>query len=262
MLVFVYGTLKKGFINEPFLADQKFLGRAVLFEPKYRLYEVTGNYKFPALVEVEHGGYPVYGEVYDVSDVCLGYLDRLEGVELGLYKRTLSQVRLEDGRLLEGVTIYTYCRKLIGADHIGQVWPIDHLSLWQLVGKKIVCQEATIEKPAVRLWDIKQEKWATKPFGSPEELRDYCLRSPGKYGGTPFSPQWFEPRPTKMEVDVEQYSIKEDEENGQQSPFHHDDKELCEWASEHLTFFDGTKGDPAEWAKALSNLASKLEGIP
>src|SRR5688572_23742518 len=110
-LVFTYGTLKKGFNNEPMLEDQNYLGKAVITDSLYRLYAVSdGPYPYPALIPDNEKGYPVYGELYEVGDLCLKYLDKLEGVAVELYKRIFVKVALTDGRLLNDVLAYQFCR--------------------------------------------------------------------------------------------------------------------------------------------------------
>lgn len=80
-LVFVYGSLKRGYKLHEYLADQKFRGDAVT-APVYALYD-CGSY--PALVCSEREGYSVSGEVYEVTQYCLAVLDEVEGVSVNLY---------------------------------------------------------------------------------------------------------------------------------------------------------------------------------
>ena len=72
-LVFVYGTLKKGFPNHHyFMQDAKFICNDTISAKMYNY----GN--FPAVVLDEDS--VVSGEVYEVNDATLRDLDRLEGV--------------------------------------------------------------------------------------------------------------------------------------------------------------------------------------
>lgn len=80
--LFVYGTLKQGQPRHRFLAGQKFVGAAQT-QPHYRLYHL-GSY--PGLVHATDG-LAIEGELWDVSEECLKQLDRIEGVETGLYRR-------------------------------------------------------------------------------------------------------------------------------------------------------------------------------
>ena len=72
-LVAVYGTLQKGFGNHKFLAQSRFVGKA-LTEPNFTLLHLGG---FPGIVRSGHTA--VSCEVYEVDDATLARLDRLEG---------------------------------------------------------------------------------------------------------------------------------------------------------------------------------------
>jgi gamma-glutamylcyclotransferase (GGCT)/AIG2-like uncharacterized protein YtfP len=89
--VFVYGTLLSGEPNNHWLAHAKLLGRATtLFG--FTLYN-RGPY--PVLADTGVGtGTSVKGEVYEVDDVTLACLDRLEG-HPNHYQRT--EIALNDG---------------------------------------------------------------------------------------------------------------------------------------------------------------------
>jgi len=93
-LLFVYGTLKRGFGNHIYLEGTRFLGRAETVE-KYALYEVG----IPYVVKGE-GVSTIKGEVYEVGREELSAIDRLEGHPRH-YKREKVRVRLEDGREVE-----------------------------------------------------------------------------------------------------------------------------------------------------------------
>jgi gamma-glutamylaminecyclotransferase len=83
--IFVYGTLKRGLENAVLLKGQHFLGEART-AARYRLVDCGG---YPGLIDAEEGreGVSVMGEVWAVDGICLGALDRLEGIEAGLYRR-------------------------------------------------------------------------------------------------------------------------------------------------------------------------------
>ena len=72
-MVFVYGTLKRGFSNNRLLSGSKFLGEART-EGKFALYE-SG---IPFVIEIERVS-QISGEVYEVDERTLALLDRLEG---------------------------------------------------------------------------------------------------------------------------------------------------------------------------------------
>ena len=92
--VFVYGTLKKGFWNNPLLKGCEFLGGAVTV-PTYSMISVSHAVitLFPVIRPSENGK-PVVGEIYTVDDEVLERLDRLEGVHKGMYRRELIDVTL------------------------------------------------------------------------------------------------------------------------------------------------------------------------
>ena len=81
-LLFIYGTLKRGQSRAGNLEGQQFLGEARTLA-QYRLFD-CGSY--PGLVKREDG-LEIVGEVWSVDRVCLRQLDRVEGVEAGLYRR-------------------------------------------------------------------------------------------------------------------------------------------------------------------------------
>jgi gamma-glutamylcyclotransferase (GGCT)/AIG2-like uncharacterized protein YtfP len=89
MLLFVYGTLKKGERNHNFLQNAVFL-REVRTQPEFRLIDFG---TFPGMTA---GGKAIEGELYHVTEDELGRIDDFEGEDgEGLYARHLIQ--LEDG---------------------------------------------------------------------------------------------------------------------------------------------------------------------
>jgi gamma-glutamylcyclotransferase (GGCT)/AIG2-like uncharacterized protein YtfP len=73
MLVFVYGSLKKGFYNHSLLKESTLVGPAVT-APEFTMYDLGS---FPAITH--EGTTSIKGEVYDVKERTLADLDRLEG---------------------------------------------------------------------------------------------------------------------------------------------------------------------------------------
>jgi gamma-glutamylaminecyclotransferase len=98
MLVFVYGTLKKGFGNHRLLTEATYLGKAVTLRPMR-----MAGYGVP-FVWPSKAGRSVQGEVYDIGDTlndqqardCLRRLDRLES-NGHVYDRKPHQVRMIEG---------------------------------------------------------------------------------------------------------------------------------------------------------------------
>jgi gamma-glutamylaminecyclotransferase len=92
-LVFVYGTLKSGHVRSAALRGQRYIGIART-APNYTMFQY-GSY--PALVESVacEGAVPqsIFGELYEVDDACMMELDKIEGIDAGLFDR--KQVSLD-----------------------------------------------------------------------------------------------------------------------------------------------------------------------
>jgi gamma-glutamylcyclotransferase (GGCT)/AIG2-like uncharacterized protein YtfP len=88
-LLFVYGTLKRGFWNHYLLDREEFIGEAETKE-KYAMY-VSG---IPYVVKGEPVS-RIKGEVYRVSSETLKLIDRLEG-HPNWYRRELITVKVLD----------------------------------------------------------------------------------------------------------------------------------------------------------------------
>jgi gamma-glutamylcyclotransferase (GGCT)/AIG2-like uncharacterized protein YtfP len=95
-LVFVYGSLKKGFGNHHRLEGAAFLGET---RTKARSFRMESFGAFPAVYKVptKAGGpaYSIEGELYEVNDKILEGLDRLES-NGHFYRREL--VKLANGK--------------------------------------------------------------------------------------------------------------------------------------------------------------------
>lgn len=86
-MVFVYGSLKKGFGLDHLLKDAQFIGEGVTKKGKFEMF--TPNDAWPAIVQ---GKYRIKGEVYRVSPETIERLDQAEGVP-HLYERKLVKVK-------------------------------------------------------------------------------------------------------------------------------------------------------------------------
>jgi len=115
--VFVYGTLKRGGSNHLFLRGQKFLGDART-APGFTLYSL-GHY--PGMVRAPGDTVGVTGELWSVDEECLAELDRLEGLDEGLYERI--DVLLMPNDIAGSAQTYLYLRQLDGLAPIGDYWP-------------------------------------------------------------------------------------------------------------------------------------------
>jgi gamma-glutamylcyclotransferase (GGCT)/AIG2-like uncharacterized protein YtfP len=86
MLIFVYGTLRRGEPNHGELRHARFVSHAATL-PKYELVDMGA---YPALVE--GGKTAVQGELYEVEDALLAHLDIFEDVPT-LYERKPIAIR-------------------------------------------------------------------------------------------------------------------------------------------------------------------------
>lgn len=104
-LVFVYGTLKRGYSNNfRLLKDAVFLGKAKT-KDKYTM--IGKGMAFPYVLEKNNElGKNIVGEVYAVSEEELRKLDRLEGVPTH-YKRTVVDcIYLDDNTIEQDIIMY------------------------------------------------------------------------------------------------------------------------------------------------------------
>lgn len=77
-LIFVYGSLKKGYYNHRLMEGTRFIGKGVLSGAT--LYDM--NISFPCiLLDGSHN--KVIGEIYEVDEIQLKAIDRLEGYREG-----------------------------------------------------------------------------------------------------------------------------------------------------------------------------------
>lgn len=111
MIVFVYGTLKRGHRNHCILENAQYLGKAQT-RPIYRLYK---GLTFPMMIHSERG-VRVKGEIYEVDEAMLSRLDHLEGTPW-LYKR--ETIGLLNGCQVQG---YIFQQKLEGLTDCGNFW--------------------------------------------------------------------------------------------------------------------------------------------
>lgn len=94
-LVFVYGSLKKGFRNHKILENSKFLEET---RTKERVFDMQSFNVFPAVYKTNDpdNGYSIEGELYRVDKLTMDRLDKLES-NGHLYQR--EQVRLANGQI-------------------------------------------------------------------------------------------------------------------------------------------------------------------
>lgn len=99
--VFVYGTLKKGHGNHPFLADQKYLGKGEIGK-EFTLYRDT---ILPYLVRKDGEG--AVGEVYEVQDERMPMLDMLEG-HPHVYNREKVEIKIDGEKDTAWVYVFPF----------------------------------------------------------------------------------------------------------------------------------------------------------
>lgn len=115
-LIFVYGTLKRGYSNHHCMAGQEYLG-AALTAPGYVLFDLGG---YPGMVADPGAAVGVSGEVWNVDDECLAGLDRLEGTAEGLYHREAVPLLAPfDDKSAEA---YVYRKSVEGRRRLGGAW--------------------------------------------------------------------------------------------------------------------------------------------
>ena len=128
-LIFVYGSLKRGFHNEGLLYNAKSLGKAKTVK-KYPLV-ITKNPHYPYLVKEEGKGYEIIGELYRVRRDELEKLDQFEGKEFKrekiknnrnlLKRKTHNSSKIQIDEL--DVNVYYYNGKLdYTNDDISWAW--------------------------------------------------------------------------------------------------------------------------------------------
>jgi gamma-glutamylcyclotransferase (GGCT)/AIG2-like uncharacterized protein YtfP len=96
MIVFVYGSLKKGKKLHYYLKNAKFLGEAFTCEKYPMILSKSGWY--PYLIEKKGVGYHVKGELYETSPKLLKILDRVEEAPHYYYRKKIC-VKLNDKKL-------------------------------------------------------------------------------------------------------------------------------------------------------------------
>ena len=116
MLIFVYGTLKRGHSNHGYLRGQTFIDLATT-EPRYRLYDLGG---YPGMILNTSHGTSIHGEVWEIDDACLKQLDELEGTEIGEYVR--ESIPLLPPFQDQPVQGYRYLMDVSAAPELGDSW--------------------------------------------------------------------------------------------------------------------------------------------
>ena len=90
LLLFVYGTLKRGERNHPLLMDEKYLGDTGT-SPNYLLVDLG---RYPGMVKKPHGGFSVQGELFEIPYKVILELDKIEDAP---FLFNLEPITLADG---------------------------------------------------------------------------------------------------------------------------------------------------------------------
>ena len=125
-LLFVYGTLKKGFRHHArFLERARWLGEYRTRDPFPLV--LHGDRCSPCLVDRPGAGQTVQGEVYAVDADTLAALDRLERTTAadGYHRRAIAVEPL-DGKQKTGVTVQVYLK----APHLVDAVQTGNLSVY------------------------------------------------------------------------------------------------------------------------------------
>jgi len=118
-LVFVYGSLKKGFHNHRILERSECVGRGSV--DNANLYSLGS---FPALV---NGGGVVKGEVYEADEETMSRLDTLEG-HPNFYRRETHLVEMNGMQGKLPCHVYIYQGRVRDESHIPSGdWSHEHL---------------------------------------------------------------------------------------------------------------------------------------
>ena len=115
-LIFVYGSLKRGYALHHLLSSQQNLGNAVT-RSLYRLFDLGS---WPGLVDWPEG-LAVRGEVYQVDSACLQQLDEAEGVSEALYAR--RRILLQPPFDREVIHAWFWLGSVSGLPDCGEQWP-------------------------------------------------------------------------------------------------------------------------------------------
>lgn len=117
-LIFVYGTLKRGFPNHQYLEKAQFLADAVS-EPLYFMVN-CGHYPGLRYVAGSQLGVGVQGEVFCVDAEILAVLDEVEGVSQSLYCR--ERIRLKGAMGARHVWAWFYLSDRFDQQVVGDCW--------------------------------------------------------------------------------------------------------------------------------------------
>lgn len=109
-LLFVYGSLKQGFVNEHVNTGQRIDGRYRTCIP-YPMF-LLGEGEVPCVVAAPGSGHCVVGEIYRVGADDLHRMDRLERVgELDGYERIIVDLERFDVEPAQCLSAFVYVKR-------------------------------------------------------------------------------------------------------------------------------------------------------
>ncbi len=97
MIIFVYGTLKKGFAGNHILRNSVFLG-ACSTKKMYNLYT---NGMYPCMVPSDEDGIKINGELYQIDIKTLQSLNIYEGVDSGLFALSVVEIDTDSCNIMD-----------------------------------------------------------------------------------------------------------------------------------------------------------------
>ncbi|GAB4200390.1 MAG: gamma-glutamylcyclotransferase [Thermoflexibacter sp.] len=106
--VFVYGTLRKGESNHHYLKEGLLIEDEV-WAKGYTMYDLVA---YPFAVPTAVG--QIKGEIWQIDERCLAKIDKLEGIEEGLY------TRIFDNALQAYIYVRPNSKGLVGIPQITQ----------------------------------------------------------------------------------------------------------------------------------------------
>ena len=132
-MIFVYGSLKRGFSNHKLLEDSKFFGLTETVYRNFRMHPLLGS--FPAVTVAIDDAFAIMGELYEVDAATMKRIDMLEGNGT-MYTRRLVSVyngseiveawmylMSENDKLIENNVIYSTGRFVYTDNNLGtQEW--------------------------------------------------------------------------------------------------------------------------------------------
>lgn len=126
MIIFVYGTLKKGFKAHDLLATSTFLG-TVYTKPLYRLFS---KYYYPCMISCAIDGKKIQGEIYSIDYSTLKRLNEYEGTASGLY--SLEVIEIDTSSLQNNYKCIDqdYC---LGYLYLGDISQLIEINSWNRI---------------------------------------------------------------------------------------------------------------------------------